>query len=116
MADATAITNTSLSWNTFAAMPTAAAVEATNGALITPTGPDHKMLIYVTSAESTDAKDVTIEGGDGPMAFSDLTVSVAAGAEKIIAIESGRYMNSAGKISIKGGSANIKVSCIFLPR
>jgi hypothetical protein len=113
---ATAITNTNLVWNTFAAMPATAAVDASDGVLITPTGPDHKMLIIAESAEGADPKDVTIKGGDGPMAFGDLVYEVAAGATKIIAIESGRYLNSDGKIEILGESANIKIACVFLPR
>jgi siroheme synthase len=113
---ATVITNTNLSFNVFSAMPAAAAVDATAGALITPTGSDERMLIIVRNDEAADAMDVVVKGGDGPMATGDLTEEVAAGATKLIAIESGRYMNSAGKIAISGESANIKIACVFLPR
>ena len=46
--------------------------------------------------------------------MGDLTLSFAAGAKKVINVESGRYMGSDGKIRLTG-SADVKVAVIFLP-
>lgn len=112
MAAAT-IENLNLLRNTWADMPAGVAVNATDGLLITPSGGDQKMLILCENGGS-GAVTVAVKGGEGPMALGDLTLSFAAGAKKVIAIESGRYMQADGTILLTG-PADVKVSAIFLP-
>ncbi len=111
---ATTITNLNLTRNVWADFPTAAAADAGDGLVITPTGGDQRMLIYCENSDAANAETVTIKGGQGPLAMGDLTLSFAAGAKKVINVESGRYMGSDGKIRLTG-SADVKVAVIFLP-
>ena len=114
---ATAITNTVLTRNTAAAMPATAAVDATDGCLITAAA-DQKMLIIMQNVDSTNAENVTIKAGNGIQGTADLVVSVAKSSTKVIAIESGKYVNTSGtnkgKIKITG-TADVQIACVVLP-
>ena len=118
MAAATVITNTSLVLNTFAAMPATAAVEATNGALVTAAA-DHKMLLIAENASADTAKTVTVKAGNGIQGIADLAVSLGAATTKCVVIESMKFVNTSGtnkgKILITGTDANIKIACVLLP-
>lgn len=110
---ATAITNTALTRNTAADLPTNAAIDATDGALITAAA-DQKMLIILE--KTTGAGDITIAKGNGVQGVADKVVTFWETGTKVIAIESGKYVNVSGdlkgKIKITGVG---KVSCIVLP-
>ena len=112
---ATAITNATLTRNTWTAFPAVAASDATDGILITPSKPDGQLLIYCQNSDGSNAETVVIKGGYfKPFAAGDLSLSFAASAVKVIAIETGKYLQSSGKIKMTG-SADVKVSVIELP-
>lgn len=116
---ATAITNTVLSvFGTAAAMPATAAVDATDGALITCDKADHKMLIIMENADTTNAETVTIKAGNGIQGAKDWTVSVPKSSTMVVTVESGFYKNvsgtNKGKIKITG-TADVKIACVVLP-
>ena len=118
MAAATVITNTALVLNTFATMPATAAVEATNGALVTAAA-DHKMLLIAENASADTAKTVTVKAGNGIQGLSDLALSVPAATTKCLVIESMKFVNTSGtnkgKILLTGTDANIKIAWFVLP-
>lgn len=118
MAAATVITNTALKLNTFADMPATAAVDATNGSLVTAAA-DQKMLLIVENVSVGTARVATVVKGNGIQGMADLAVSVAAASTKVLVIESMKYVNTSGtnkgKILIKGATADIKVACVVLP-
>lgn len=53
---------------------------------------DHKTIILIKSAESSDAKTVTFKKGDA-YAAGDYTVSVAAGATLFVTLDSARFVD-----------------------
>lgn len=115
---ATAITNTVLAFNTAAAMPATAAVDATDGALITCGAADQKMLIIMENVDGTNAENVTIKAGNGVQGVADLVVSVAKSSTKVITIESGKYKNLTGTLKGKikiTGTADVQIACVVLP-
>lgn len=116
---ATAITNTVLSaFGKAEAMPATAAVDATSGALITCDKTDHKMLIIMENADTTNAETVTIKAGNGIQGTKDWTVSVPKASTMVVTVESGFYKNvsgaNKGKIVITG-TADVKIACVVLP-
>lgn len=114
---ATAITNTVLTWNTSAAMPETAAVDATLGAYVTVTG--KRMLIILENVNTTTAKNATIVKGNGIFAGVDYVKEIPATEVHAVVIETGKFKlvsgDNKGKILIKGASADIQVACIELP-
>lgn len=115
---ATAIVNTVLSFNTMAAMPATAAVDATDGALITCDKADQKMLIVIENSDTVNAETVTIKKGNGVQGVADLAVSVPKSETKVITVESGKYKNISGTLKGKikiTASADVKIACIVLP-
>lgn len=118
MAAATAITNKVLVLNTMAVAPTVAAVEATNGALVTYDKTDTKILLTLTNA-AVGAKTCTIKKGNGIQGVADLALTLTGSSTNYIVIESGRYVNASGtnkgKIVIIGEDAEVKVAAVVLP-
>lgn len=114
------VTNTKLKTNTIAAMPTATAVDATAGAAVDYSNKsDGRILLILENAHATAAKTATIKSGNGLQGTEDLAVEIAAGAQKVVVIETGKFVNvsgtNKGKVVITGTSADIKVSAIELP-
>ena len=111
---ATAIVNTVLSRNTPAAYTAPAALNASDGALITAAA-DEKMLIIL---EATAAGSAVIKAGNGLQGVKDLTVTFSAAGTQCVNLESGAFVNvsgeNRGKIQITG-PANIKAACVVLP-
>lgn len=118
MAAATAIVNTALVLNTMAVAPTPAAVEATNGALVTFNKADGKILVILTNI-AVGAKTCTLKAGNGLQGVDDLALSLTASSTNFIVIESMKYVNmtgdNKGKLVIIGEDANVKVSAVVLP-
>lgn len=121
---ATAITLQALTdRNSFAAaaLKTAltAAVDATNGALITWNARDDKILVLVENVHASASKSVTIKGGDGIQGGPDLTLAIAAASYTFVSLDSGRFKNvtgtNKGKVVITGTSADIQVAAFKLP-
>lgn len=115
---ATAIVNTVLGFNTGAVMPTTAAVDAVDGALITCDKADQKMLIIMENADVANAENVTIVKGNGVQGVADLVVALAASGKKVITVESGKYKNVSGTLKGKikiTGTADVKIACVVLP-
>lgn len=121
---ATTITTQALTErNTFAAAADftgiTAAVDATDGALITWGDRDDKMLILVQNVNTTTAKSVTIKGGNGIQGGPDLTLEIAKSKYTFVAIDSGRFKNvtgtNKGKVVITGTSVDIQVAAFKLP-
>lgn len=115
---ATVIVNTVLGFNIGAVMPTTAAVDAADGALITCDKADQKMLIIMENADAVNSENVTIKKGNAVQGVTDLVVAVAASTTKVITVESGKYKNvsgtNKGKIMVTG-TADVKIACVVLP-
>ena len=116
----TSITNKKLKLNTVEAMPTAAAVDATDGASVDYSNKsDGRILLILENAHGSASKTATIKKGNGLQGVADLEIEIASGAKKCIVVESGKFVNvsgtNAGKVIITGSSADIKVSAIELP-
>lgn len=94
----------------------ATAVDANDGAFLTP-GNDEATLIVLTSSAAVTA---TIKAGDGIQGVSDITVSVGANKTAYVAVESGRFKitkgANAGKIKVTTSAAGLSAGCIVLPR
>lgn len=115
---ATAITNTVLAFNGAKIMPATAAVDATDGALITCGAADQKMLIIIENSDSTNAETVTIKKGDGVQGVADLALSIPKSETHTIVVESGKYKNLTGTLKGKikiTASADVKIACVVLP-
>ncbi len=114
---ATAITNVTLKLNKGSDAYATAAVDATDGALITAVA-DQKMLILFENATSA-TKVATIKAGNGLQGINDITVSLGNVEKKALVVESMKFVNQSGtnkgKILITGTDANVKVACIALP-
>jgi len=112
-----AINNTQLSWNTAAALPTAVAVDAADGALITPGDASRTLIILENAAVS--AKNATIVAGNGFFGMDDTVVSVPGNGRLVLQVQSGRFVNFSGPnkgcILVKGADADIRVACLLLP-
>lgn len=113
---ATEITITGLSFNTAAAMPATAAVDATNGATIDFSGyEDRRILIIAENADTENAENVTIEMGTGIQGTADYTFSVPASGKYCCVVESGKFKNmSTGLVTITG-TADVKIAAVALP-
>lgn len=114
---ATSITVEKMKYEELATMPTAAAVDATDGALVPWDVADRKLLILLENAASA-AKTVTIKSGGGVQATGDLVLSLQASAKTAIMLDSGKYKqvkgDNKGKLVIKGEDANVKVAALQL--
>lgn len=114
---ATRITVGKMKYEELATMPTAAAVDATDGAFVPWDVADRKLLILFENAASA-AKTVTIKSGGGVQATGDLVLSLEASAKTAIMLDSGKYKqvkgDNKGKLVIKGEDANVKVAALQL--
>ena len=112
---ASKVTAKRLKWNE-AGTVTLAAVDATDGAVLTPAGDESTVIILASTAAVT----ATIKAGDGIQGTSDLTVSVAANSTQYIALEAGRFCMTKGadrgKIRLTASAAGLSAGCLALPR
>lgn len=116
---ATNITVTKLSKETATNIPTATAVNASDGAVVPWDEKDGKLLVILENADTSVAKKATIVNGGGLQGTGDLEQSIAASGKTVIVLDSGKYKqvtgDHKGKLWIKGADANIKVAAIALP-
>ena len=120
---ATAITNTVLKRNEAKAMPTAATVAKTDGALVTFDKDDQKILLLLKNNVTNATHTAVIKAGNGLQGVSDLEVTLDAGAEACVVVESGRFMDvsgaNKGKVNIVSKDTTtgtqIEVRAIVLP-
>lgn len=115
----TSIVNTKMSFNTVAVRPTAAAVGSEGSKYVAEvdyTGrDDSRILLMFENADATAAKNVTIKKGTGLQGVRDLTFALAASGASMLVVESGMFVNNAGKIVIEGADSNVKVAAVELP-
>ena len=120
---ATAITNTVLKRNEAKAMPTAATVAKTDGALVTFDKDDQKILLLLKNNVTNATHTAVIKAGNGLQGVTDLEVTLNAGAEACVVVESGRFMDvsgaNKGKVNIVSKDTTtgtqIEVRAIVLP-
>ena len=120
---ATEITNTVLKRNEAKAMPTAATVAKTDGALVTFDKDDQKILLLLKNAVSNATHTAVIKAGNGLQGVSDLEVTLDGDAEACVVVESGRFMDvsgdNKGKVNIVSKDTTtgtqIEVRAIVLP-
>ena len=120
---ATAITNTVLKRNEAKAVPTAATVAKTDGALVTFDKDDQKILLLLKNNVSNATHTAVIKAGNGLQGVSDLEVTLNGGAEACVVVESGRFMDvsgdNKGKVNIVSKDTTtgtqIEVRAIVLP-
>jgi len=120
---ATAITNTVLKRNEAKAMPTAATVAKTDGALVTFDKDDQKILLLLKNNVTNATHTAVIKAGNGLQGVTNLEVTLNAGAEACVVVESGRFMdvsgNNKGKVNIVSKDTTtgtqIEVRAIVLP-
>ena len=120
---ATAITNTVLKRNEAKAVPTAATVAKTDGALVTFDKDDQKILLLLKNNVTNATHTAVIKAGNGLQGVSDLEVTLDEGAEACVVVESGRFMNvsgdNKGKVNIVSKDTTtgtqIEVRAIVLP-
>ena len=120
---ATAITKTVVTRNAATAVPAAATVAITDGALVTYDKDDQKILLLLKNIITTATHTAVIKAGNGLQGVSDLEVTLAAEAEACVVVESGRFVNvsgdNKGKVNIVSKDATtgtqIEVRAIVLP-
>jgi hypothetical protein len=129
MANATSVTLNVLAENT-AKDDVAESVLDTGTAAVTipltPAGDTHNILLKLeNSAAAADVMTVEILAGDNPPAFQaglgDLSIALAQNEIDYVVIESARFMQSDGTISIKSTPAStkaqtLKITAIKLPK
>lgn len=125
---ATAITKVEVTRNAATNVPTAATVAKTDGALVTFDKDDQKILLLLKNNITDATHTAVIKAGNGLQGVSDLEITLtgtntAAGNEKAVVIESGRFVNvtgdNKGKVVIVSKDATtgnqIEVRAIVLP-
>lgn len=120
---ATAITNTVLKRNEAKAVPTAATVAKTDGALVTFDKDDQKILLLLKNNVTNATHTAVIKAGNGLQGVSDLEVTLDGDAEACVVVESGRFMDvsgdNKGKVNIVSKDTTtgtqIEVRAIVLP-
>ena len=120
---ATAITNTVLKRSEAKAVPTAATVAKTDGALVTFDKDDQKILLLLKNNITNVTHTAVIKAGNGLQGVSDLEITIEKGAEVVTVIESGRFMDvsgdNKGKVNIVSKDTTtgtqIEVRAIVLP-
>lgn len=111
---------TKLSRNEAAAMPTLTAITTVaDGIKIPMSAEDGRILIMIANGGVAEAT-ATIKKGNALQGVSDLAVTIAAGATKIICVESGRFTNVSGALAgyllITGSaSATLTAGAVALP-
>ena len=120
---ATTITPTALTgFNTAAALPATAAVEANLGALIAFNKADQKGLIFLENSSATTTVTAKIVKGDGLQGTADLSIEIDPSETKVISIESMKYLNltgdNKGKVLVIDSdttATTLKVAAVYLP-
>lgn len=120
---ATAITKTELKFNAATAVPTAATVAKTDGALVTFDKDDQKILLLLKNNVTNATHTAVIKKGNGLQGVSDLEVTLAGSAEVCVVVESGRFKNvsggNKGKVNVVSKDTTtgtqIEVRAIVLP-
>ncbi len=112
---ATVISNTVINkFNKYVTVTTAAACNATDGAVVNIAGAaDQRVLLLITNADTANAEMVTIKKGSGLSATADLVISVPVSGVVAAVVESSGFVTG-GKITVTG-SADVKVQTIVLP-
>ena len=110
-------------WNTAVANVTALAIDATDGATLTPTAADERLMIMMINSDASNATTCTIKkptSGYGIGAVADLAITLAAGVTKVICIETNRfkaaYGDDKGKIKFVDTAADTKLIAYQLPQ
>lgn len=108
MANASAITVTSLVSGTATAQPTAAVLDTGTDPVtlsFSPAGDTHNIVLeFTNNAAAADTGTITVLAGDEPPAMEaglgDLSFTLAQNAVKYLVIDSARFMQSDGKINV----------------
>lgn len=117
----TAISLVELGQNTMSnALTMTAATTAADGFVIDYTKDDDKTLLIVRNDHATVAQTITIKAGNGLQGVADTEAfSLAAGAIKVINLESGKFKNvsgtNKGKVLAIPSTTDIKVAAVLLP-
>lgn len=94
------------------------AVDTTNGIKFDCKNyPNERIMFIISNTEASTAKDVKVlkpTSGGYAAADVDLTLSLAAGAQAVVFVESAKYANSDGSIVLAGGSANVKAVAVVV--
>jgi hypothetical protein len=120
---ATAITKTVVTRNAATAVPSAATVAKTDGALVTFDKDDQKILLLLKNNITNATHTAVIKAGNGLQGVSDLEVTLAASSEACVVVESGRFVNVSGddkgKVNIVSKDTvtgtQIEVRAVVLP-
>jgi len=120
---ATAITKTVVTRNAATAVPSAATVAKTDGALVTFDKDDQKILLLLKNNITNVTHTAVIKAGNGLQGVSDLEVTLAGDKEACVVVESGRFVNvsgdNKGKVNIVSKDTTtgtqIEVRAIVLP-
>ena len=84
------------------------AINVSNGAKVTPTNKCSSLLLRVSNTITNATKTVTIAAGDNPpsarAALGALTLTVPASGDIVTTIESARFMQDDGTISLDFGA------------
>ena len=120
---ATAITKTVVTRNAATAVPSAATVAKTDGALVTFDKDDQKILLLLKNNITNVTHTAVIKAGNGLQGVSDLEVTLAGSSEVCVVVESGRFVNvsgdNKGKVNIVSKDTTtgtqIEVRAIVLP-
>lgn len=116
-----AVTVTALTSGTAATNPAGTAINVSNGAAIAAAGDTSRLLIRITNTNGSD-RVATILAGDSPPALrkgiGDLAITVpATTGDKVVVVESARFMQDDGAIHIDfGASMAGVVSAVRLPK
>lgn len=120
---ATAITKTVVTRNAATAVPSAATVAKTDGALVTFDKDDQKILLLLKNNITNVTHTAVIKAGNGLQGVSDLEVTLAGSSEVCVVVESGRFVNvsgdNKGKVNIVSKDTTtgtqIEVRAVVLP-
>lgn len=75
---------------------------------------DDKMLLILENAAAA-SKTATIKAGTKLQGVADLPISLASSSGAVVVVESGKFVNDAGKVVIHGTDGNVKVAAVELP-
>ena len=118
-----AVTNAVITRNAATAMGSFVDCVVNEGLLVDATADDQKICLHIKNAITTATHTAVIVKGNAIQGVADLEVTLAAGAEKVIVVESGLYKlvsgTNKGKILIKDKSTTntnaISVAAVVLP-
>lgn len=118
----TTVTKTVITRNAVTAMPTAVTVATNEGAYVTYDKDDQKILLILKNNITNATHTAVIKKGNGLQGTADLEITLAASAEVVTVIESGKYVNvsgdNKGKIIVRDKATDtttIDVKAIALP-